>query len=78
MAIFQAEGEEAEWHVGVIVRYDASRDDELPFTLYFQMDDTWEQVGLPDDGIVFRVSPTGMDPRQRVPPEYLPGDADDL
>lgn len=60
---------------GLIVGHVDSED--MPYILYFESDDTWERVDLPDDTIVFRKGIANM-VRQHVSLAMLPGNDADI
>ena len=75
MALCGSETQPPRWYEGLIVRHVDSED--MPYILYFESDDTWERVDLPDDTIVFRKGIANM-VRQHVSLAMLPGNDADI
>ena len=57
----------------VVVAFDKNSDQ--PYTLYFESDDTWECVSLPDQTVVLQVGSSAA-VRMKVTEHMLPGEHD--
>ena len=59
----------------MVVAYDEGH--EEPYIIFYEMDGTWERVGLPDQSVVYK---KGLAAEVCVPVEddMLPGTEDDL
>ena len=66
--------ESGTWEDGVVVMHDPSQEDQ-PYVVFYEVDDVWERVDVPDDTVVFR-KPTDIDPRVKVTPDMLLGEED--
>ena len=50
--------ESGTWEDGVVVMHDPSQEDQPGYVIFYEVDDVWECVDVPDDTVVFR-KPTG-------------------
>ena len=52
--------------------------EDAPYIIFYEVDDQWERVDVPDPTIVFQKGAVsaGQDPRIKVTRDMLPGDDD--
>jgi hypothetical protein len=60
------------WHEGVVVMHEGSVED-APYIIFYEVDDQWERVDVPDPTIVFQKGAVsaGQDPRIKVTRDML-------
>ena len=63
------------WEDGVVVMHDPSQEDQ-PYVIFYEVDDQWERVDVPDSTVVFRSRSLHADPRVEVTADMLLGEDD--